>query len=199
MFDAFQAMVEQDQKDRYLKNLDRDTAGDDARNKKRGSIVQGLKRLAPFRKEDDAPSSSLGDLIDLAFQEEMEIPQPGSGVERIQLELQKVCSKINKSRIFSSLVIITIMVAGVNIGVDADDSQHCFRREWRLRHIEKSHSNPGQHWCDSKFSRTSWISDSTLAVFTCEAAIKILAEGPDPMAYFRDRKNGWWNCLDFFV
>lgn len=43
------------------------------------------------------------------------------------------------------------------------------------------------------------VSFITSAVFTCEAVLKIVSEGPEPIRYFTDPENGRFNTLDFLI
>jgi len=45
----------------------------------------------------------------------------------------------------------------------------------------------------------SLISDITLASFTAEAVLKLLAEGFKPWYYFTDAENGNYNTFDFMI
>jgi hypothetical protein len=51
----------------------------------------------------------------------------------------------------------------------------------------------------SKVVFTNIVSMITLAVFTLECLLKIMAEGFEPWVYFTDRENGNFNTFDFLI
>jgi len=48
--------------------------------------------------------------------------------------------------------------------------------------------------CDTTFL-SELVAVASQAIFTVEAAVKLLAEGVTPQRYFDDG----WNCMDFFI
>jgi voltage-gated sodium channel len=85
------------------------------------------------------------------------------------------CKKIAKSNWFQAFIIMSIMLAGVVVGIQTYESTSA-----RIRSIS---------------SILSTLDLVVLIVFTIEVVIKVLAEGKKPWKYFTDS----WNLFDFTI
>ena len=83
-----------------------------------------------------------------------------------------LCKQITQSKWFNNTVLMAILLAGLVVGIETYGEKV---KEWL----------PLLNYFD-------WI---ILAIFTIEAAIKILAEGDKPWRYFQDP----WNLFDFLI
>ena len=105
------------------------------------------------------------------------------------------------------------MFIGVLIGLETDWVMHCERFDERKVERRRAHDAavaagtvapdaPNPHhdsWCEQDWPFSRGAGYITQAIFTWEAIVKVLAEGNQPFNYFRDRDDGPWNCLDFFI
>ena len=88
--------------------------------------------------------------------------------------------RVVQHRAFEVFVTACIALVGVNAGIDATHT----------------HSAAPPRWAARFGAAVSW---STLTVFTLECALKIVACGADPWAYFLDAEDGSYNAFDFAI
>jgi len=101
----------------------------------------------------------------------------------------KWCKVQRDSTWLTTLVTSTIITVGVLIGVETDQFLSC------ARYGNRDNRPPGIiERCEVTFA-SSFMEIASLAIFTCEALIKILSNGYEPLRYLEDP----WNCLDAFV
>jgi voltage-gated sodium channel len=86
--------------------------------------------------------------------------------------MSSTCKSIVKSKIFQRLILVTILLAGVVVGVQ---TYKAFAREHAIV--------------------LNTLDSFILGIFVIEAVIKILAEGNRPQNYFRNP----WNIFDFII
>jgi hypothetical protein len=90
------------------------------------------------------------------------------------LKFSKMCAFLSQSRFFSNLIILMILLAGIFIGIENSIN------------TEKSKT-----WTEFLLMGDLVIN----VIFTFEVVVKILAEGKEPLNYFRSN----WNQFDFMV
>jgi hypothetical protein len=90
------------------------------------------------------------------------------------MSLARRCKALSKTVAFQAFIIIVILCAGIF------DGANCYESVSSLKDIRKA---------DHLF----------LALFTCEAVVKIIAKGYHPWHYFTDSDDGTWNCFDFII
>ena len=83
-----------------------------------------------------------------------------------------LCSNIAKHKYFQRLILLTILLAGVVVGIQT-------YRDFAGRHS----------------GILDFLDNFILAVFTIEVVIKIVAEGKKPLNYFKNP----WNAFDFLI
>lgn len=88
------------------------------------------------------------------------------------MTLSEICLKIRNSKKFRNFIILVIIIAGVQVGVE-------------------SYEDFAQH----HLFVLQIIDVAILFIFVVEIAIKILAEGKKPWNYFKDS----WNIFDFII
>ena len=86
--------------------------------------------------------------------------------------MSSTCKSIVNSKIFQRLILVTILLAGVVVGVQ---TYKAFAREHAIV--------------------LNTLDSFILGIFVIEAVIKILAEGNRPQNYFRNP----WNIFDFII
>lgn len=85
------------------------------------------------------------------------------------------CLRISNSTLFQSLIIAVILLAGVVVGIETYESTSPKVRD--IAHV------------------LHFVDNIILAIFTIEVFIKVLAQGKDPLNYFKDP----WNIFDFSI
>ena len=86
--------------------------------------------------------------------------------------MSSTCKSIVNSKIFQRLILVTILLAGVVVGIQ---TYKAFAREHAIV--------------------LNTLDSFILGIFVIEAVIKILAEGNRPQNYFRNP----WNIFDFII
>ncbi len=86
--------------------------------------------------------------------------------------MHSICKTITKSKPFNRFIVVTILVAGILVGIQT-------YKGFAEKHAEV----------------LGFLDVIVLAIFTIEAAMKILAEGKKPSNYFRNP----WNLFDFAI
>lgn len=72
---------------------------------------------------------------------------------------------------------VNILLVGVATGLDLENAG---RDPWAVTFVDV-------------------VGIETLAVFTIECILKIIAEGTEPLRYFTDNQNGYFNTFDFVI
>ena len=78
---------------------------------------------------------------------------------------------------FETFILVNILLIGISTGLELENHG---RAAWVT-------------------TVNSVVSITTLIVFTLECILKIVAEGYEPMKYFMDPANGFFNCFDFAI
>ena len=85
--------------------------------------------------------------------------------------------KITSTTWFETFVMLNIFLVAISTGVDLENEE----REPSL----------------VQFTETvAWL---TLSVFTLECILKIISEAYEPLRYFTDHENGYYNTFDFVI
>ena len=88
-----------------------------------------------------------------------------------------VYKHVTKQAWFESFIMINIMLIGISTGLDLENRG---RDAWVV-------------------NATELVAEVTQVVFTLECILKLVAEGPDPLRYFTDPDNGYFNTFDLMI
>jgi hypothetical protein len=165
MFDAFESMKDEIKDERYKKKLKEND-----------------------RAIDDPTGGALGKLIrDAMADDEDDLATP-TYWEQKAADWWAGCKRVRDTSWFSLLITGTIMVVGVMIGIETDQTLSCnrfFARENRPSSDPRCQVTLASHV----------ITYASQAIFTFEVIVKVGAEGRTPVRYFDDG----WNCMDSFI
>ena len=193
MFEALEKMKEDRKQSQYrrklaeVSNMQSDSFHETHKRKVTG-ILGTLCGSAGQNEEELSGKAKLKKLIDRALGPEEQHIETSAFEHNYMLGAKK-CMNIEKSSWFSCLITSTIVVVGIMIGIETDSALTC-RRFVSLNHGD----DKGSPHC---LVSTASFSIAIIAqiIFTCEAGIKICANGMTPLKYFHDS----WNRLDFFI
>ena len=216
MFEAFEAMKNENKNARYKKklqetsNMDAEEAEEeDDKPKKTGFAA--LAAAVAFKRSDSIVDSEAGS-VQLSNQVQLNRQQIAqlSGKERMRylinnalepeddevpatlfelrmMMLQSKADEVEKSAWFNNLITFTIMVVGINIGIDTDALMACERF--------KIHDRPGHSHNCSESTFAIVLGYLAQLIFTGELMVKVAAQLPTPTRYLDDA----WNKLDAFI
>ena len=176
MFEAFDAVETEMKEAAYRQRLEENQADADMGDKKTKRVISTSASATE--------GLTLKELIDYALLDEIVEYEAETQFQEIVFALQRVATAIQDSQLFQWLIIATILLVSVVIGIDANHEAKCAQQ--------------GSESCEP-LDLVKVVDILSLAIFTFESAVKILAHGMDPKNYFTDKKDGSWNCLDFFV
>jgi hypothetical protein len=91
----------------------------------------------------------------------------------------QVYSKITSQQWFENIILLNICAVGVSTGIELEYG--------------------GSEIPSDTATALRAVNTTSLAVFTMECVLKLIAEGYNPARYFTDEKNGYFNCFDFII
>jgi hypothetical protein len=132
-------------------------------------------------------TSTLSEKINLALADEM--PLPFTLNQRPRARIAQICKHTKDSRLFGQFVIFTIVVVGVQIGVDTNRDLTCKRLGFRNRGLDDDELLAQQAECSSNDLSTA-VALGAQIIFTVEIVVKLLAEGDRSWHFCRQTR---WN------
>ena len=168
MFEAFNNLKAQTTVESYYKRLS--SFGIDPAT---GEIVD------PEKRSNSEVKDRLTALLDEALDSEPVAIDFSDGLEYD--EFVEVCRRVTTSASFNNFITLTIVVVGYYIGLDTEKFMACGRFEIR----EKEALGKETDACEVS-EASAIVNVAALVIFALEALLKILAEGKQPHAYFRD-------------
>lgn len=201
MFIAFNEMKLEKQRLEYKRRLEANS--DRVANNSRRARRKSKKK----RKKE---TSALKDKIDHALEDVHFSDRPVGSWNILRHRVTVTCMEYRGQGWFTGLITFTILVVAVTTGMDTDLLAHCERiaAKQALGELERGsddgggearHDDAGPEACQGVPAWSLAVSVIGQIIFTFEIAVKMLAEGNNPIRYFSDDENGiWYACSTFW-
>ena len=184
MFQAFEDIKKEMREINYRMRLEKNAATETVEEEEEEKKKKKKKKKKVNPNSLATEELSLKELIDYALTADVGEYKAETSFEETVLALQKRAIRIQDSALFQTTIVSMILLVSVVIGIDTDHAVSC-----ELRSARTCQGPPIVKVVDTL----------SQALFTLEAAVKIMSHGMTPKNYFKDRKDGSWNSLDFFV